>query len=217
MARKSGKVVAKNGGKDKTERKRKNGSSPKPSAAQLSDQERQALLFTHVRKIKPLLAAKKDSADAVTQAFELAKAEGIPRKEIELKIAFETGEGIDKVKADLERIERVARWSGVGKQLEMFTDQAAKETVKQRHYEDGRRAALNDEPPKPPDHLHHSDAQAWLDGHAAGRNTLNSQRVQFGIKPAADGGAEMMPLGDAASAATSHLGTEPASYSEAQH
>ena len=213
MAKQKAKAAVKNGAKDKTERKKKKGSLPKPSAAQMSDQDRQALLFSHAKKLKPLLAAKKEAADAVTQAFELAKSEGVTRKEIELKIAFESGEGIDKVKAEVERIQRIARWSGVGRQLEMFTDN---ETVRQRHFEDGRRAALDDQPAKPPGHLAQKDAQTWSEGHAAGRNTLNAQRVTFGIKAPKDGETEMMPLGEAAAAATSHLGTEPATF-EVQH
>lgn len=219
MARKSGKAAAKNGG-SKPERKKKNGkgSLPKPSAAQISDQDRQALLFSHAKKLKPLLAAKKEAADAVTAAFELAKAEGVTRKDIMLKIDLETQEGVIKLNDELKRIQCVARWSGIGEQLDMFANKVAKETARQRHYEDGRRAALNDQPATAPDHLHQQDLQAWLEGHTAGRNTLNAQRVTFGIRAPGDGGApEMMPLGEAAAAATSHLGTEPATYSEAQH
>ena len=202
---------AANGSAKKTEPRKKKSSTPaKPSAAVLSDQDRQALLFKHARTIKPLLAEKKEAADAVTKAFELAKSEGITRKDIELKILLESGEGIEKAKVEAERMQRVVRWMGLGKQIEMFSDH---ETVAQRHFEDGRRAALDDRPAKPPEHLSQKDAQTWLQGHESGRTTLNTQRIQTGFKlPEEPATGELAPLSDAAAAATAHLGTEPPTH-----
>lgn len=193
--------------KPKPERKKKASGTSKPTAEQLSDQQRQALLFAHKRKIVPLLEAEKNAKTAVTQAFELAKKEGIPKKDIKLAIQLETEEGIEAAKNDLERTNRIARWLGVGKQLEMFGD---KETVRQRHYEDGRRAALNDQPASPPGHLAQHDAQVWLEGHSAGRNTLNETRVRDGFRSLGDAAAG---LADQAAAAAG-LGTEPATHAE---
>lgn len=204
---------AANGSAKKTEPKKKRSSAPaKPSAVVLSDQDRQALLFKHARTIKPLLAEKKEAADAVTKAFELAKSEGITRKDIELKILLESGEGIEKAKVEAERMQRVVRWMGLGKQIEMFADH---ETVAQRHYEDGRRAALDDRPASPPDHLSQKNAQTWLQGHESGRTTLNTQRIQNGFRVPDQGEeatGDMLPIGGAAAAATAHLGTEPPTH-----
>jgi len=179
----------------------------KPSAEALSDQQRQALLFSHARKIKPLLAAKKDAVDAVNQAYELAKKEGITRKEIDLKLQLETGEGIEKAKAEAERLQRVVRWMGVGKQMEMFGES---ETMAQRHFEDGRRAALDDHPAKPPAHLSTRDADTWLEGHAAGRTTLNTERV---LKMTAPNG--QMSLGEAAAGVIDKIGGAAPTHKEA--
>jgi hypothetical protein len=206
MAKSNGKTArAKSGKKPTPSRGKKNGHA-KPTAEALSDQQRQALLFAHARKLKPLLAAKKDAADEVSQAYELAKKEGITRKEIELKIALETGEGIEKIKLEVERTNRIARWMGVGKQLTLFGDS---ETVAQRHYEDGRRAALNDQPAKPPAHLASKDADTWLQGHAAGRQSLNETRIRS-MQPEGQ-----VSLGDAAAGIVNKIGDQAPTHREA--
>jgi hypothetical protein len=154
----------------------------------MSDQQRQALLINHKNRIGPLILAKERATGALSKAFELAKKEGIPKKDIELALKFEREPdkegvgGVDKVKNDLERIHRIGRWLGFTDQLDLFGE---KETNAQRYYEDGRRAALNDRPASPPGHLSHRDAQTWLGGHAAGRLTLNAERAR-GFSPLSD-------------------------------
>lgn len=202
---KNGKVVKKDTAKAKPR-----AAKPKPSAEQLSDQQRQTLLFSHARKLKPLLAIEAEAKAAVTKAFELGKKEGVTKKEIKLKLSLETEEGIEAAKAELERTNRVARWMGVAKQLELF---GGKETVAERHYEDGRRAALDDKPASPPNHLAQKDSQVWLDGHAAGRTALNTERASSGFRPLGDASAD---LAEKAGIAAS-LGTEPPTYQEATH
>jgi len=183
------KVKARNGARGaKQERAKK----PKPTAEQLSDQQRQALLFARKRKLKPLLEDEKQAKAAVTKQYELAKKEGIPKKDLKLAIALESEDGIEAAKLDIERTNRIARWMGVGKQLELFS---GKEIAAERHYEDGRRAALDDQPARAPMHLAQKDAQHWLEGHATGRTALNAMRAtQF---KALAGVA--VPVGEAAS------------------
>jgi hypothetical protein len=178
------KTKSKNG-KGASERKKAGkakAKSPKPTAEALSDQQRQTLLFNHKRKIVPLLEAEKVAKAAVAHAYELAKKEGIPKKDIKLAIQLTSDEGIEAAKNDLERTNRIAHWLGVGKQMSLFGDN---ETVAQRHYEDGRRAALNDQPAKPPSHLATKDANTWLEGHATGRTSLNESRAA-GFRPLGD-------------------------------
>ena len=177
------------GGKAKPDAKQRK-KKDKPTIEQLSDQQRQALMFSHKRKLVPLLEAEKLAKGAVTKAWEAAKKEGIPKKDIQLAIRLESEEGIETVKLDVERTNRVARWLGVAKQLDMFGE---KETVAQRHYEDGRRAALNDLPAKPPAHLAGKDAQTWLEGHAAGRTALNTERASGGFKPLGEVVSALVP------------------------
>jgi hypothetical protein len=77
--------------------------------------------------------------------------------------------------------------------------------------------ALSDQPPKPPAHLGNKDASTWLEGHAAGRTSLNASRAQ-GFR-SGELGSES--LGDAAAnvvaglANSNGLGTEPATHREA--
>jgi hypothetical protein len=173
-------------GKGKPDAKaRKKDKPEKKTAEQLSDMDRQKLLFKHKNKLKPLLVAKKAAGDAVSKAYELAKKDGVPKKEIEFAIICETGEGVVETNMHLEMMQRVARWSGVGKQLELFGGKDDL-TKQERVYEDGRIAALNDLPAKPPEHLAQKDAQTWLSGHAAGRTSLNTQRATTGFKPIGD-------------------------------
>lgn len=178
-------------GKAKTTAKAKAPKAEKPTAATLSDQERQKLLFKHKRILKPLLAYKKEANDDVREAYEIAKKEGITRKQIELAIALENAEGVEAMKTDLAWMADVARWSGVAKQLDLFG--AKDDTTKsERLFEDGRIAALNDQPAKPPDHLAQKDAQVWLDGHAAGRTSLNETRAS-GFKPLSETVDKIVP------------------------
>lgn len=175
-------TTAKAKAKAKPEKKKATGAA-KPSAEQMSDQTRQTLLFQHKRKLKPLLAAEKMAKDAVRKQYEIAKKEGITKKEIEIAFLLETEEGQEKVKAQVQRILDVDRWMGkeIGTQLDMFT----KESSAERHFDEGKRAALDDQPCKPPSHLSQAASQHWMDGHAKGRELLNVQRAE-GFRPLSD-------------------------------
>lgn len=186
MAKKAKTAKAK---RDKTAK-----AKPKPrakmTAEQLSDQQRQTLLFQHKRKIAPLITAKSTATSNLTKAFELAKKEGITKKEIELAIRLDTDEGAEKVKAEVERTMRVARWVGskIGMQLDLFPKQPAAVT----NFEDGKRAALDDQPARPPGHLSQTATQQWLEGHAAGRAQLNETRLSS-FKPIGEAVSDLVP------------------------
>jgi hypothetical protein len=160
----------------------------KATPEQLSDQQRQKALIRHMNNIAPLTARRKEAASAEKKGYELAEADGITK--LDLAIAYEMAsgdEGIAKVNDTMERVQRVARWLRLSDQLDLFGEP---ETREQRHYEDGRLAALNDRPASPPGHLSHRDAQTWLGGHAAGRLTLNTERAQ-GFLPLSDAAREV--------------------------
>jgi hypothetical protein len=198
MAKSSRKKAAKPAAKPV---KGKKSQRAKPTPEALSDQQRQTLLFNHRRKLKPLLDAEAQAKAAVKKAYELAKKEGIPKQDIQLAIRLESDEGIEAAKNDLERTNRIARWLGVSKQLDLFGD---KETTAQRHFEDGRRAALDDQPAKPPSHLGTKDANTWHEGHAAGRTSLNESRIRG-----------MAPLSEAADKVVDNVSQFPAPQSVA--
>ena len=170
----------------------------KPTAEKLSDQERQRLLFAHKRKIKPLLSIELEAKGFTTMAFELAKKDGFTKKEIELAILLETDDGIEKIKVEVERTNRIARWMGVGKQLDLFGGEA-KQTPAERYYESGKIAAYDDEPRKPPSYLSDKDAAHWFEGFDAARQTMNVQRASAGFRPLGEVEGELpLPgIGDA--------------------
>lgn len=146
----------------------------KPSAEQLSDMDRQRLLMDHKRRIKPLIAAQKETSSDLREAFELAKAEGITKKMIEQAILHETEEGRAKLLGQFQTWIDVDRWMGksIGTQLELWDKQSPKEAA----FEQGRIAALNNEPRRAPTHLSDGNAQHWMEGHASGTAQVNKSR-----------------------------------------
>lgn len=194
--------------KTKPPREPKAAAAPKKTAEQLSDQERQRLLLHHRRKLKPLLLAEKNAKAAVTTAYELAKKEGVTKKDIATAILLETDEGRDKVQGEIQRLLTIDRHTGseIAVQLELF----AKQDSRERNFEAGRLAALDDRPAKPPAHLSQQAEKHWLEGHADGLTQLNQQRLQGFRK-----------LGDVAQQVTGgteggdDIGSEPATHKEA--
>ena len=156
-------------------------SAPVTTTEQLNDDQQQVLFFQHKRKIKELTARKKIAADALSEAFALAKAEGISKKSLELALQLETDEGKAKLEAERAEQERVARWMGepLGTQGDLVGDV---------QFDAGKRAAMNDEPARPPSQLAQRDHQRWLEGHAAGVQLMNAQRAggfkKLGDQPA---------------------------------
>ncbi|MCC6776662.1 MAG: hypothetical protein IT537_08510 [Hyphomicrobiales bacterium] len=152
------------------------------TAEQMSDDQRRGLLFSYKRRLKPLLEQEKEAKAAVSKLFEQAKREGVTKIELKIALALETDEGGEKVNAEIERIARVARWMNVpvGAQLDMFGGD--KRTQAEKHFDEGKVAALDDLPAKPPAHLGQAAAQHWLEGHAEGRKSLNEERAS-GFKP----------------------------------
>lgn len=167
----------------------------KATAAELSDMDRQRLLLQHKRMLKPLLAAEKIAKDNVTKRYELAKKEGITKKELELAFLLDTDEGAEKVKKQMQRILDVDRWMGtaLGQQLDMFPKASASEKA----FEDGKRSSLNDEPARPPANLGQTAAQRWMEGWNEGRKTLNAARAE-GFRPLGEVARAAMPepIGD---------------------
>lgn len=150
--------------------------SEKRTAAQVSDQQREM----HYNQLLPrLLRAEAEKADITTEIKNILDegvAKGIPKKALKYGLELKKDKGIADAKSEREIENCVARWMGLGKQLDLFD---GAEIAAQRHFEDGRIAALNDMAAKPPEHLNPNskDYQTWLDGHAAGRITLNLDRA----------------------------------------
>lgn len=180
-------------GKTAKKQRTKTAAAPaKKTAEQLSDEDRQRLLLNHKRRIKPLLAIEKQAKDDVSAAYEKARKEGVTKKDIELAIKLETEEGRVAVTTALQRMLDIDRWTGkaVGTQLELF----AKEKPAERIFEEGRRAALEEQPRVPPSHYNDRDQRTWIEGHAQGVHQMNRARQAALDGMAADGGAK--PIGE---------------------
>jgi hypothetical protein len=171
--------------KPKPKGKAKSQVTAKPSAEQLSDMDRQRLLLAHKRRLKPLIDAVKNAQSEMREAYELAKSEGVTKKQIELAILLETEEGRTKVLGQFQSMIDVDRWCGkaIGTQLELWDKQSPKEAA----FEQGRIAALNNEARRAPTHLSDANAQHWMEGHASGTAQVNKSRDDSlnGFKPLA--------------------------------
>ena len=196
---------------------------PKKTVEQLTDMELQKLTLSYKNKAIPLLEREKEAKAAVKALFEQAKNEGVSKKDIDLALKLDIklhdpekhDANVDKAEREIERILRVARWMRVevGTQFELFG--ATKETKQERLFEDGRVAALNDQPAKPPAHLAQKDAQVWLDGHAAGRTALNTERAG-GFKTLGDSlFGNVAELARKAGVENTTIGTEQPTHAEA--
>lgn len=186
------KAGAKASAKSATKTKSKKPPKVKLTPEVVSDQQREMYFKQFLGK---LISAEADKADITTEIktiLEDAKARGVPAKALKFAMKLKKEKGVAEAKADRELENTVARWLGHGKQLDLFKGD---EIVAQRHFEDGRSAGILDQPARPPEHLNNKDAQIWLDGHSAGRTTLNLERAaKFRTQ---DEGT--LPLGEAAS------------------
>lgn len=164
---------------------------PKKTVEAVTDEQRQAKHFQHLKDYERDLTLKK-SADARLKATEeRIKKEGGVVKMIKLAVALKTEEGELAFQTRIAQEAEIARWHGVGIQLDLFGKQ--KKSVAEKHFEDGKRAALNDDPAKPPEYLGQKEAQHWLSGHAEGRKTLNVDRATTGFKPIGEVATDLIP------------------------
>lgn len=177
--------------KTKTTQSKKSSAKPKPTVEQLNDDERRRLLFAHKRKLKPLLESEKEAKAAVIAAFEAAKSQGIPKKELKLAISLETPDGEEALRLDLERSVRIARWTGAGVQLDMFG--VPKMKPAEKYFEDGKRARLDDQARKPPSHLSTTDHKHWFEGYDSVAAAKNTERAREFQKPS-DAAEKVLPL-----------------------
>ena len=146
----------------------------------LTDEQRQALHFQHVKIYKGALAKKKAADAELKNAAKRAKSElgKDAVKDIKLAIDLEEPDSDAVVQADIERMLRVARWHGasVGSQFELFAGPDRTPAV-DRAFAEGKRAALRQEPAASPYASTLPQNDAYLEGHAAGgKALLDAQR-----------------------------------------
>lgn len=153
---------------------------------ELTDEEKRALLFQHMKHFKGTLEGLKQARTAHQNVCKRAKAECGADAVTDIKdaIAFEAPNGQQLFAAEVERKQRVARWMGlpVGAQVAFnFTDRTP---VDDRAHDQGKQAGMEGLNCAPPASCH--APEKWTAGWHEGQAVLMSA---FGkVKKA--GGAE---------------------------
>lgn len=143
------------------------------SRTQLTDAERQALHFRHVKDYEAGLAVKKKADADFKNVAKRIKAEGGSVAAVKLTIELQTPEGEAAMRARLAEMQEVAVWNGVGIQVDMFADE--RQPAEDRAYEEGRRAGMKGESNKPPYDPSVPQHQRWLQGFSDGNAVLASE------------------------------------------
>lgn len=157
----------------KKNKAKENGESPGEghnSVNALSDAERQALHFVHVRDYERELAAKKKADADLKNTAKRIKSEGGSVTAVKLTIELHTPEGEAAFRARMAEQAEIAAWNGVGIQVDMFADE--REPAEDRAFGEGRRAGMKGESNKPPYSPETSQYRKWLDGYSEGNAVL---------------------------------------------
>lgn len=139
----------------------------------LSDAERQALHFRHVKEYERELAAKKKADADLKNTAKRIKAEGDSVAAVKLTIELHTPEGEAAFRARMAEQAEVAAWNGVGMQVDMFADE--RQPAEDRAFEEGRRAGMKGESNKPPYDPSVPQHTRWLEGYSDGNAVLASE------------------------------------------
>ena len=169
--------------------------------SELTDEQRQALFFSHKRNYEAALAVKKAADADFKNTCKLAKSELGDDAVASIKdaILLDTDEGEAKLMAAMERQMRVARWMNVpfGQQTDLFTDFTDPRPATERARAEGKTAGMQAAPRSPPYDQTVPQFSEWMDGYEEG------QRAIFDIQKRADaelfkGDDDPEPLGEAA-------------------
>ena len=154
---------------------------PKIAKEPMTDEQEHAMLAHHVDSYEKALKAKKAADSELLRVTKLAKAEGVSAKSIKEYISYQTDEGQQKLREDIERKHKIARWAGVpvGTQLSFF-EETDREPIDDKVRADGKRAGLKGEAGGPPRHYPGNLAVIWEEGYREGQEI---QLAKFQQKP----------------------------------
>lgn len=149
---------------------RPNGDKP----AELDDDQKQALFFQHLKKVRGLREKIASLSGELRAAYKLAKSDlgADARASIADALLLETDEGQAKMEAAIARQARIARWMAVplGAQPDFFNTDLAPAT--DRAFAAGKAARLQGQPLKPPHDPSVPQYDSWITGWHEGERVL---------------------------------------------
>ena len=139
----------------------------------LTDEQELALTVNHTKAYEKALAAKKDADAKFKNVCKIAKAEGISVKQIKEFIDYQTEEGQQRLREDLARKQKVARWAGlpIGSQIN-FLEEIDRTPIDERTFHDGKNAGLKGEKADVPRHVPANLSSKWIEGWHEGQRIL---------------------------------------------
>jgi len=151
-------------------RKKDKTSGTLPTSGQnstLNDDEKRALTLYHKRKYEAADALVEKAKADRTAIADLAKSDLGKGALADIKDMI-LADNPKKMKAVLERAQRLARWAGlkVGTQPQLF------EAAQVDHHEDGKTAGMMGDKCEPSTSLSHEASQTWINGWHEGQTIL---------------------------------------------
>lgn len=147
---------------------------PNGGPPELTDDQRQALFFQHLKRVRTLKEKMASVNGELRAAYKVAKSElgSDAKAQIADALLLETDEGQAKMEAAIARQARIARWMAVplGAQPDFFNTDMAPAT--DRAFDAGKAARLQGQPMKPPHDPSVPQHDSWLEGYHAGSRAL---------------------------------------------
>lgn len=172
---------------DRAEARSQNGKAPTTAAPAVSkridnpelDQEEKALFLNHMPKIKVAKEAVATATANLRNLYKKAKAEGgFEKADFDYAFELETAEKEAKARAKIARNLKIAKIVGsdLGAQLDMFLE-PVRVPAADRAYEEGRAAAMKNEPARPKYDPSTEQSRKYLEGY----HSVSADRVKEGI------------------------------------
>lgn len=168
------------------------------AATELTDEQRRALFFYHLGRVKNKKAEAESVNGELRNTYKVAKADGYTKKEIDFAIRLEKADEHELME-ERRRQHEIATWMQhpVGVQLSLL-DEPNRTPASERAEEEGFAAGSAGESCEPPFDSH-EPRQAWISGWHRGQKAILSvwESRQTPIEEAAADGDEERPDPDA--------------------
>ena len=169
----------------------------------LTDDMQKALANIHQKEFNKSLAAKRAAAADHQTIVARIKSESGDIKQLKVMNDLETPAGEAKVREDLERILKAAKWkqSKLGDQFQLFDDKPDRTPIDDRAFADGKADGLNGDPP---DNQKYQGPllQRYMAGYHEGNMAFAATLELFRPKPGQEGQGTLIPANQPGAAPT---------------